>query len=468
MATTPINFNDPLLNNLQANILKGHGRNFAHHLFFELDKTNSELAKDWISQFATSSITSATKQLSDSKKFKSGKETDGGPVLTLSFSSSGYDKLGMENSKPTGDAFRNGMQSSAGLLRDDISNWEAQYTESIDMLIIVADDNSSRGATIANDIANEISSFARLVINQKGNVLKMKSGIGIEHFGYADGISQPLFLSDDINNQSSTLEWNDATDSELILLPDVGASEPNCFGSFLVFRKLEQNVKAFKDAKGDNTPTPSQLPLIKDVDGNDNTELAGAMIVGRFESGNPVVKSSIELHINPPILSNDFDYSDDLNATKCPFLAHTRLMNPRNGDTLAGNLNENRITRRGIPYDEVERVPEEQILKITDELLDNNQPSNGVGLLFMCYQSEIQNQFEILQRFWANQGNIAGHLVGAEDGLISQGGNTSKTLPLQYGKTAQTPLFNFGNFVTMRGGEYFFTPSISFLKSLQN
>ncbi|QMS90527.1 Dyp-type peroxidase [Nostoc edaphicum CCNP1411] len=29
-------------------------------------------------------------------------------------------------------------------------------------------------------------------------------------------------------------------------------------------------------------------------------------------------------------------------------------------------------------------------------------PTGGVGLLFMCYQSDIWEQFEFIQRFWSN------------------------------------------------------------------
>ena len=159
--------------------------------------------------------------------------------------------------------------------------------------------------------------------------------------------------------------------------------------------------------------------MLKDVDGDDNKELAGAMLVGRFENGTPVVKNSEARVDNPPVQTNDFSYGDDLNALKCPFHAHIRLMNPRKGDTIAGDLSAHRITRRGIPYDEVGRIPEDQINSISDELLDGNQPEKGVGLLFMCYQNSIETQFEILQHFWANQGQIGPHAVGSQDSTTS-------------------------------------------------
>jgi deferrochelatase/peroxidase EfeB len=88
----------------------------------------------------------------------------------------------------------------------------------------------------------------------------------------------------------------------------------------------------------------------------------------------------------------------------------------------------------------------------------------------MCYQSDIANQFEFIQSNWVNNGNIGGHLVG-QDGIIGQGENTfKKALPKKWGNNEPTNACNFSNpnsgFVKMKGGEYFFTPSISFLKSI--
>ncbi|SDG75181.1 Dyp-type peroxidase family [Dyadobacter soli] len=461
--STRIPSTDPILDNIQANILKGHGRDFAHHLFFQFKTNTSAKAKDWIGSFAW---TTAKKQLLGTELFKAGKITDGGPVFTLSLSSTGYDKLGLASSKPFGGSFANGMKASAGLLGDDISIWDEGFKDSVDMMILVADDDSKKVKALADDIVAQVTVFARLLVNQRGNVLKMKGGSGIEHFGYADGISQPLFLEEDVANQPSTVEWNDETDTARLLVADF-ESDPNCFGSFLVFRKLEQNVKAFKDAEGDNPPIPTVLPVVQDVDGKPNSELAGAMLVGRFENGTPTVKSSIELNPNPFSVTNDFDYRDDLPALKCPFHSHIRLMNPRNGDTDAGDVSEQRITRRGMPYDDVKRIPEDRITTISDDLLDGSQPEKGVGLLFMCYQNNIELQFEIIQGFWANLGQIKTHIIGAEDSLIGQGANPPKTLPKQWGQPAQSSSFSFHGFVKNRGGEYFFTPSICFLRKLR-
>lgn len=458
----PIPSNDPVLTDIQANILKGHGRNFAHHIFLRIRDGETDAARYWVASFAAGTITSARKQLDGTAAFKRGLKGDAGSIITLSLSSTGFDKLGLGAYKPASTAFRNGMRSRADLLGDNPDGMEEPFN-GIDLMIMVADDRSSEAKRKAKTFIAQTASFADLLLDQKGNVLKKTSGIGIEHFGYADGISQPLFLADDIKRQPSTIEWDDATDTDLLLVREELPGKTDHFGSYLVFRKLEQNVKGFKDAEGDNEGVPGRLPMVKDVDGDDNKELAGAMLVGRFEDGTPVIKSSFPIVDNPPVHTNDFNYADDPGALKCPFHSHVRLMNPRKGDIIAGDVSAQRITRRGIPYDEVGRIPEKDVTDITDDMLDKNQPVKGVGLLFMCYQSSIETQFEILQHLWANQGQIKGHAIGAQDSIIGQGTNPPKTLPQQWGQSAQSAPFSFSGFVTMRGGEYLYTPSISLL-----
>jgi len=50
-----------MLNDLQANIIKGHGRKFAYHIFLQLQVSRIGEAKQWIARFAGNRITSALK-----------------------------------------------------------------------------------------------------------------------------------------------------------------------------------------------------------------------------------------------------------------------------------------------------------------------------------------------------------------------------------------------------------------------
>jgi Dyp-type peroxidase family len=239
---------------------------------------------------------------------------------------------------------------------------------------------------------------------------------------------------------------------------DTGGKTPDSFGSYFVFRKLDQNVFDFKKEEERISKLFNSTNGIKDRNGVPNKELAGAMLVGRFEDGSEVVLNSNEKGITiPQQLTNDFDYHSDSSASRCPFHAHIRITNPRAnvGIPFAKSV---RLIRRGIPYNDANRNVKK---------LDTDKPKMGVGLLFMCYQANISSQFEFIQSSWANQGNIGGHFVG-KDGVIGQGPNTTvRELPNQWGANNSLQSVNsFHGFVTNKGGEYFFTPCISFLRSL--
>ncbi|PBJ08083.1 Dyp-type peroxidase [Flavobacterium sp. ACN6] len=440
-----------MLNDLQANILKHHGRNFAYHLFLAVKEGKADEAKNWITNFATSKITSTAKQLIDSNIRKQ-YDIDGGTVYTLSLSKSGYDKLEIDSEIiPENEAFQEGLKNRSTKLADDPEDWDDEFKSQIDVLIIIGHADKDIAVNRKDNLILQLSPIFDIAKVQAGEILR-NGAIGIEHFGYADGVSQPLFLEKEILEQNSTAAWNDEATLNLALVKDKGGKFADSFGSYLVFRKLEQNVMKF------NTEEDS-LPAVKDQNGAANDELAGAMIVGRFEDGTEVVnKSSESGHTSSQSMINDFNYSTDPDGSECPFHSHIRITNPRSdvGDDFAKSV---RLVRRGIPYNDIGRVGTE------------GKPADGVGLLFMCYQSSIERQFEFIQQSWVNHGEIRpGRFVG-QDGLIGQGvNNDKKHLPEQWGELTPKNTCDFSNpesgFVTMKGGEYFFTPSISFLKSL--
>jgi Dyp-type peroxidase family len=237
-----------------------------------------------------------------------------------------------------------------------------------------------------------------------------ESKLDIEPFGYRDGISNPSFFSDENQiGQASHLYLPAA--KELVLAPDPLAGEAHCFGSYLVFRKLEQDTKAF-----------GELVEISAAFAKQPLDLAGAQLVGRFEDGTPVTKFDSAQGLEAG--TNDFSFDGD-DGSRCPLNAHIRKVNPRNGSERIF-----RIVRRGIPYSEI----------------DDKSGDKKVGMLFMCYQRDIHDQFEFIQRVWIDNPNhpIAGTGV---DRLVGQDWSIENHKP-----------------VTLQGGEYFFAPSIKFLK----
>ena len=194
----------------------------------------------------------------------------------------------------------------------------------------------------------------------------------------------------------------------------------------------EQNVKAFWDALG--TLSKQSGMAVEDL---------GAMAVGRFRDGTPAVPTTT---IDPTADANDFHYSQDPDGAKCPFHAHIRKTNPRGDIPNTALERARRVVRRGITYGD---RPDLSV-----------RPETGVGLLFMCFQSNL-DQFVIQQ-----EGSDGNDFFPGNVGVDAVIGQNSAAIPQTWPSTG-TVKFTMANLVKMKGGEYFFAPSMAFLKSLQ-
>ena len=200
----------------------------------------------------------------------------------------------------------------------------------------------------------------------------------IEHFGYRDGISQPLMIAQDAAAEVAARgdkHWDPSAPLSLALVAEDETA--TTFGSFMVFRKLEQDVAAFR-RKLDEQARASGVAA----------DTLGAMAVGRHRDGTPLVPTGAA----PGADANDFAYDQDATDAQCPFHAHIRKTNPR------GDLSRRpdaplpleverrfRIVRRGTTYG-----------ARPDLDGSGDPPSGGVGLLFMCFDSSLR-QFAIQQ-----------------------------------------------------------------------
>ena len=99
----------------------------------------------------------------------------------------------------------------------------------------------------------------------------------------------------------------------------------------------------------------------------------------------------------------------------------------------------------------------------TKELID--LPNDGVGLVFMSYQASIEAQFQFKQTQWANNESFPSENDGV-DPVFGQGGTVGQTWFPAYGSTANSNAQLLRGFVTLKGGEYLFAPSISGLLAL--
>jgi Dyp-type peroxidase family len=451
-----------MLANLQGNILKGHGRDYAVFLCVGFIAERQTVAT-WMRNFAEVYVTSARQQLEDIEAYRKGKSS-GRIFANLFLTAAGYeyllglmaDDLELRFSGSQGGCvtFWAGMEAASGELSDpDPSGWDVGYRgRQIHAMILLADDDRQHLQAAEVSVLNGLAGIAHLLAEEGGAVLRNNSDKPIEHFGYVDGRSQPLFFKQDLDKEANKAgvtdwEWDPATPLDLVLVPDPNIDEEDCFGSYVVFRKLEQNVKGFRSA---------ERTLALDLPKGDE-ERAGAMAVGRFKDGTPLTisrKDGMDLG-----RANNFTYANDMQGLQCPFHAHIRKVNPR-GDsarlqkTPAEGERRRHIVRRGLTYG-----------KRRPDLRD--APEYGVGLLFMCFQRDIADQFAFLQKTWASDPCFVKPGTG-RDPIIGQGVapdyDGAQQWPTEWGKPGMMA-FDFGGYVTLKGGEFFFAPSIPFLKA---
>jgi len=86
------------------------------------------------------------------------------------------------------------------------------------------------------------------------------------------------------------------------------------------------------------------------------------------------------------------------------------------------------------------------------------------GVIFMALNASISRQFEFVQQQWIEYGNDA-HQGNDKDVLMGNHGGRGKFV-IQGDRSATNPPFvcsGLPNFVELRGGAYFFLPSITAL-----
>lgn len=470
---TPTPDNLKMLDGLQPNILKAHVREVLTVLFLRFDQ--AARGKAFLKALASGAkplVKSARTHLTEIRDFKAtGKP--GTAYVGVGLTAAGYTALGIAAARqPSNPPFRSGMKADT-LGDPDPATWDAHYRGTIHAVVLVGDQLQAPHDAALAKVRGLIGTGITVLGQENGRGRHNANGDGIEHFGYVDGRSQPLFLKEDIREETlgadGTSTWNPRFAPNRAIVPDPAAPDPaHDFGSYFVFRKLEQNVRRFKQ---EEARLATRLGLA-----GKSAALAGAMLVGRFEDGSPLASQSGKGAKNP--VQNDFDYDSDVGdgtpATdggggKCPHFAHIRKMNPRgSGGFESHDVERTHImARRGQTYGIRTDNPNDGLL--------TNKPVKDVGLLFMAFNANIEEQFQFVQRVWANNPGFPrmapGRTAPGLDLVIGQGPRPNIDCPVKWGAdfkkagdhkiTAAVP-----QTVKMKGGEYFFMPSLAFLKAL--
>jgi Dyp-type peroxidase family len=415
---------------LQGNILCGYGRNYGHGLFMFLQVDESEQererARRWLSD-RVGEITTAV----------SWREPPA-HTLNVALTFAGLGALGVPDGvlSKFPEPFREGMQARCDTLGDVGSShpehWEPGLKSPHVLVTVMARERAGRDARGEELRAGAEAAGLEVAAYELTNALRDEK----EHFGFRDGISQPSIRDPKAGPWRRTSFDPPVAPGEFVLgYEDEGGTTPPAppglgfNGSYMVVRKLEQDVRGFSD-------------FLLEEGGDDKKEWLAAKILGRWRDGSPLVLTPQQP--DPDRAAdlawlNEFTYALDPAGFSCPIGAHIRRANPR--DALDPDMRftiRHRIIRRGMPYGPAEGDADR-------------------GLMFVCYQANIERQFEFIQSQWCGDGNTLG--LGSDPDFIA--GHSRGKMTIQGRPPTFLPMRKF---VTTRGGDYFFAPGLAGLR----
>jgi deferrochelatase/peroxidase EfeB len=457
---------------------------------------NADAAKAW---FRSAPVTTAAAQKPPPKT-----------AMNIAFTASGLGALGVPESIIScfSHEFRGGMgQESRARQLGDVgknapSNWTwGSYGKEPDALVMFFGEPDQFNPFVRNwRDQNWSEAFEEIISLGTSNL------DGDEPFGFTDGISQPeIDWTQQLERPCTQLgytnvaalgefllgypnEYGKITDRPLLKPDDAttalldaedAPSQKDLArnGTYLVMRQLEQDVRGFwkflYDRSGGKFADAEQL---------------GAKMVGRSRTGDPLVPIQAERipGIDPTaVTQNQFTYESDSLGARCPFGAHIRRTNPRNSDLperrpgalqkliimlgfgpkkfhddLTSSVRFHRILRRGREYGP-ELLPENALQPASP-----NEPTRG--LHFICLNANISRQFEFLQNAWIANTKFSG-LTGESDPLLGNresipGCPITASFSIGGGGNPRQRVSGLPQFVTVRGGAYFFLPSLRALR----
>ncbi len=292
-----------------------------------------------------------------------------------------------------------------------------------------------------------------------------------EHFGFVDGTSNPELSESKAGKRfSNRVNLGEIVCGYPNLSDNSGGHEdardfiPSLLhdGSFLALRKLRQDIEALDEAlnAAQAQAAAAGQPLTR--------EDFMAKMMGRWPGGHPKAGQPLAEVLGPPSKdSNDFHFDADRDGALCPFHAHIRRANPRIRNPEAGSRPP-RFVRRGMSYGpHLRRTTDAETLR---DSLDQER-----GLIFMAYNANLGEQFELVQR-WLNGANSSGSYSGQSDPLfgVAEPGRRRHFRFEHEGQTIRMPLDGSDRitdeprpFVRLEWGTYLFAPSRKALASLQ-
>jgi Dyp-type peroxidase family len=473
---------EPLLeiDDIQAHVLPGFGHEHQRLLGWRLPADEPAAAARALLAELAGRVTPARRGLADRaarREVRHGRadrsRLSGRPATAVAVSARTLRALGHDDLATIDEAFTAGMARRSYLRDPPAREWTVGGPgREIDILVVTAGEDPQRLAGAAGEVrAVAERAGCELVHNQDARRLPGD----IEHFGFRDGISQPMLRG--VVDASGTplvprvpmprmpdhrayagpgdvLVW---PGQFLFGLPRQSETDPirpvparrapglARNGSLLVYRKLEQDVPGFAADTG-------RMAAGLGVD----PERLRAELVGRWPDGRPLVRAdpSLGASLNhfgydtavPDVPGGPRGADADPDGLRCPLAAHIRKVNPRDQETDKGPPSATltfAILRRGITY--------------------GAAGDDERGLLFLCYQTDLVNQFELLAQRWA--ANPERPRQGLDNGVDLLIGRVRAGTPRR-ARLLAGEVSTVADYVIPRGGAYLFAPSLTALRVL--
>ena len=455
---------------IQGLVLKGYGR-MTHTRYVLLRVDDPARAKAWLADIAP--------EISD------GNHSAQRTCLNIAVTYPGLRALGMrdDNLRQFAREFREGLTDPhrkrllGDLHADDPERWQWGGTsgdaraEDVHVMLMVF----AATVEILTDYWAQLEPV--VLAHGLGVIGKLVGELtddGKNAFGFNDGIAQP----DIAGNHPDTRPDNTVAAGEFLLgykneygvlpespyiaagdqqgdvslLPTVGPDQKDLGrnGSYLVFRQMQIHRHEFWEFVREKSARDEAAAV----------RLASKMF-GRWPSGAPLV-----LFPDADPGGEHYDvalgYADDQEGLRCPIGSHIRRANPRddfedNGPAKSLSLTKkHRLIRRGRNYK-----------------TDADATGEEVGLHFVCFNADIAEQFEFIQHTWVNYPHF-NNLHNDPDPIIGVASKSKDDEPKdgapQNFTVQQRPVnrhvLNLPRFVTIRGGAYFFFPSLKAIRYL--